>query len=684
MPGLSINQIIMAALAVAVVIAALWGGKGIAHGADKIIDLVGIPIGSPSIRSFTATPDGNGNMQFHLSLAHITNDIELLIYQLYTPTPDKDLDNMAPHYKSENIVFDLLPDTTTEAGQKLGEELVNGVINKLCPPDASGTKGMNGCDASITFKPGGYKFVAGLRKRDESAFIDSKDAITGFYDENYVEMLNTPVFGCSDDYFGNCNVIACKKELVNKDLLGASNLLEVRRTSGVLRKISNEFRAEKGFSASNDCGKIGNTPLTPVLNNRNNVGDSFFVLEDCSNKDIDDLNIKVVRARLLEAAFEGSIQSIDSEDKYVEGLDRLDFWKKQAVGMTMSCTDGWMPAPKGANGALQSLGWQFVSPDGKTDVWKDKINTELNRVLDSLLKPVIIDPVAGTNKDNQLELAWKLPVGKDALTQYQLKLSHSSAALDKELKDANKLVLPTDKKIQDVAVQQPGKSDLLFKYPDAGSLTSAQMGAYWFELAAFDSQGESSKVDLHTGMYDNNYIELYRDLKDVDDACDGGCDVIGMKEAALGNPKLGLCRPSDENCDGKYTGFQLAYLELAFNKHEAEFQFACHPPKLLRGNLLDANWLTSGCMPNEIDILYREVVTTYVATLLQKNKDALPVGKRVADLLSVDCNKDKWIEIQGYQTYKDNDKQAGIQGVCNAKNSLKKSLDGFHWGYTGS
>ncbi len=663
MPSLPLGQLITAALVVFVVIAVLWGGKGIAHAGDKISDLVGFPLGPPSIRSFTATPDGKGNMEFKLSLAHSTSDTELLIYQLYTPTPDKDLNNMAPDYTEKNVVFDLLPDTTTEAGQKLGEELENGVIKRACPKDVDKTPGKHGCTSSLTYQPGGYKFVAVLMKRGESTSVDSKDVITGFYDENYVEMLNTPVFGCEDSNFQNCNVIECKKKLINVDLNDPFLVArDVRKP--IVAEISNEFKTKRP-----GCGDYQDVVETFKLN-----------VDGCTKEEVDELNIQMVRARLLESAFEYSTQSIRSEDEYVTNLGKLklDFWKEQAVRMTMSCTTslGGLKTPKGAHGLLQSLGWQFV-PIGETPkIWKGRVNTELNRILDSLLKPVIIDAVAGTNKDNQLELAWKLPVGKDSLTQYQLKLFHSSAALDEGLTDAKEQEADKKIKLTDVAVQQPGKSDLLFKYPDAGSLASAQMGSYWFELATFVGQNEISKVDVHTGMYDNNYIELYRDLIGVDDACDSNCDVLGKKEAALGSDKLGLCRPSDENCDGKYTGFQLAYLELAFNKHEAEFQFACHPPKLQRGNFLDAEWLTPGCLPREIDILYREVVTAYAAAL---PKDVLPLGKTVADLLSVDCNKEGQIGWMG-KRYEEN----GIKAVCDAKNRLKEKLVEFKRGYTGS
>lgn len=642
------NQLITAAIVGFVVISALWGGKGIAHAADKISDITGIDIGSPALRSFTATPDGNGNMTFQLSLGGGKSDVELLIYQRYEESPEKELD--VPDLK-EDAVYKLIASGT---GAKLVDVMQNGVVKQTCPKEGQS----KGCQTEKKYELGGYRFVAVLKKKGK--VVDGRGTVTGFYDENYVEMLHKPVFGCEDPYFQDCNVIECKKELINKDLLlasGSAFQLELRGQSGILRKISDEFRNEKGFGPSNDCGKAGDAWGNVVSNDEGGKA-LHFVLKGCSDKDIDDLNIKVVRARLLESV--KNANGVTSEDEYSKSLAQLDRSKEQSVEMTLSCTMPLsllgVPTPKGAKGALKSLGWQLVSLDGKTDIWEGRINAELDRVLNSKLRPGIFDAVADTNNDGQLALGWKMPIGKDALTQYQLKLFHSSAALGVKLTDVKKLADAKKIQLAEIALpQQPAKGEVFFKYPAAMGLTSAQMGAYWFELTAFDSQGESSKAESHKGVYDINYVELYRDVKDASDACGSGCDVAGKKESALGNDEI------------------WQYTRTAFDKLKKDFQGICLlEPKKKRQERI------SGCLPREVDLLYRDAVTAYVADLLSKTPEAIQPGKTAADLLKFDCWKETWMD-----SYQKQYLDTGIKAVCYAKSDLKKSLDGFNWDYTG-
>ncbi len=184
MAGLPIGQLVTAAIVVVVVLVSFKAGSGISHAADRISDIVGVPIGSPSIKAFTATPDGNGNMRFQLSLAHSTNNVGLQIYRMYTQTPDRDLANMTPTFnnkkndKDNNVVYNLI-----SSSDATGQKLESGVINNLCPKDATDkdgkfTAGENGCESSLPYKPGGYRFVAVLKK--DGKVVDQKDALTGF------------------------------------------------------------------------------------------------------------------------------------------------------------------------------------------------------------------------------------------------------------------------------------------------------------------------------------------------------------------------------------------------------------------------------------------------------------------------------------------------------------------------
>lgn len=637
--GTMFSQLIMAAIVFGVVIVALQITKGTAYAAEKIEDITGVGIGTPRLSSFAAEPAEGVNMQFKFTVPGDKSGAELLIYRSYEPYPDKEPGT--PQFDSSNLVYHAISDRDT-TGKKLVDVLKKTKVATVSCPSGYESGGCEEVGLS-EFKPGWYKFFAVLKK--DRKVVDAKDAKVGFYTEDYVELLDKPIAGCVDG-FGNCNVFECKKLLVNYNLEGGAlggfvTWLGLRKNLVV--DVSEDFNSKP---RSAGCGSV---KLGAV---------NYFNVDGCTKEEIHELNKMVSRIRLLEAAnnFE---PGISSEDQYPNYIDRLDLWKKDAVRHTLACTKSLNRVittdPKGAYPEFVKLGWQSV---GKF-TYNEEVANELDRVLKEEVRPIIVKLRAdAVPSDKTLALSWNLPIGQDAITMYELKLFRSYAAPKKN--DASQVKnLPL---VELTDVKQPGISATSATYPGNGGLSAGKMGAYLFSLAAFDKDGKSDSKDSTTGIYDNSYVELYRDLKGVDDACGAGCDVVGKKIDALANDKLGfsgspmyvLKARADLIASGKVNG---ATCKIDTTKKKSTERIV-------------------GCTDKEVHELYVAVVTEYAKNL---DINAFRANKRdVSMLLAVDCNSDGW--MNNYEIHKKN----GIKAVCNAKWSLMKSLDELKWGYAGS
>lgn len=361
---------LLAIVLIAVVILFVAPAKHlIASTADNTLKVFGIDIGKPSIASFTATLSSDGGVLFSVSIGGNRNDVVLEIYWAKASEDKAATVLEAPNanYSSDHLVY---TSSTDE---------VEAVFSVECPGQDKCCRIKSVQPNCITAKlaPDWYRFSAVLKKKEKT--VDVKDALLGVYTESYVELLNKPITGCKDSEFWNCNVIECKKELINTNLLDPLNILEFRRDSGILWKISKEFTDEKatepGFDVASNCGKVGDV-FGNVITNTKDRKAQYFVLTGCRDKDIDDLNVKVARVRMLESAYEDTGQTVKSEAQYKDPkyTGRISFWVDQAVRMTMSCTRplGWSNAPKGAYSQLAKLGWVPWPPTGDFAVWKQR------------------------------------------------------------------------------------------------------------------------------------------------------------------------------------------------------------------------------------------------------------------------------------------------------------------------
>lgn len=510
---------------------------------------------------------------------------------------------------------------------------------------------------------GEYSATVSIRGKGDKDFRESKESpVYKFYTEDYVELLDKPINGCNGG--NNCNVIECKKTIMNEAAATATAGPEVKRISKEL--------------ALGTCVKYD--PAKALK----------FDFSNCNKNQVDDFNTKVARLRMFIAA--SNTPGLKKESEYSKYADKVAEFEKFGIDNSLACSRGEGNF-KGAYGYLDSLGWKAV---GDLKNHENAIKAALDEFLAFVYRPTITKLFAGVGTNNkQIALGWSLPLGGNTLTRYQLNIYHSNAALDVELAYAKQAGA---KGIPVLQPQQPANDKVYFIYPfEGGGLTSAQMGAYWFELIAFDSNGESSRAESHTGRYDNNYLELYRvssKLNGVDATCKSDCEVIGKKEAALENDNLGWSNPP-----GKTKKLQKTYVYIArcgnyvsqIDVPRGRTTTTCPAVagKFSESCQLDLLSKKILCTAEEINVLYKDVVTAYYNDLVSLRPQSLQMPSKpdLNLLLSVDCNKPEGRQNKGwmdnpnsYRFYNEN----GIKAVCDAKNNLKKSLDGLRWSYTGS
>lgn len=603
-----------------VVLVSLTIAKGPAiEAAENLANTFGLDLGKPRVSSFSATPspslaDGETNMKFEASLGGSKQGVTFEVYRTFSDTPDS-----AP--KPEEINKKVFSLKTPRLQEVLKEK---GILSVHCPKESDD----NGCvedPAPVSYdKPGWHVFTAQVIKKK---VLDEKSQSVGMFNEEYVELLDRPIKGCDAISFSNCNVFECKKARINDKLYVIQFSV-----SAAVDKIVNEL-------ISSTCVKRNTNPK---------VVDALDFSGCTDKKDVDSFNTKFARVRMLILV--NSISGATSENDYAKFADGIEDYKKLATSDSLFCTQG----PGGAYSHLKSLGWVPLPSETSFDKWQNKIGSELDNVL-SKLRPAIASIVAAANigGDGKVTLKWTLPIGKGTITKYELKLFQSPSA-PKENKVSAVKKLP----IGEFVVKQPGITDLEVKYPETGILPSDKMGTYWFTITAFDKDGASDTKDGTTGIYDSSYIEQYRDLKGVDDACGGDCDVAGKKENGLGNDKLGWSTaPSGK----KYT-------EEAFEKNKGKFQPSCHLEPKKKGEER-----ISGCLGSEVSIMYEDVLREYAKTL---PAGAFRLGKNVDDLLKLDCWTETWMKSN--KRWRDD---TGVWGVCEAKEDLYKRLVKLGWAY---
>lgn len=496
MVSLSLNTLIIAVL-VAFVVLSVKPVKDIAFAAtENTAKVFGLDIGKPRIGSFTAVPlDSDGDkkfeMMFELLIAGNKKDVVLEIYE------SKASDVVASELKAPDPEFDADSIIYTTEGSGEMDDIKGGILSKKCPGDGGCRKILIIKNPRTEFKPGWYKFSAVLKKRGKTVY--QSETLMGFYTEDYVELLDKPIAGCNDPAYGNCNVVECKKTLINTDLyhFTAPNNIKFDLRAPVAQKISDEFRAtpRTGYY----CGRMEKPPGQPT---------GILVTEGCTNDEIDELNKMVVRARLLEYA--NMVQpDVMSEDDYGKYINELGSWKGKAVEMTMSCTQpsGWRHAPKGAYSELEKLGWLRVPERGGFNYWETEVRAMLDVVLKSKVPPGIEWFKVTPKPDMTFEASWKpTEVGINNIKSFQVRRAYSKFAKGIDLVKG---------------VNNPESSLIFAEIQDPAARSKAlpkgDFGMHKYILSVIYVKDKENKVsdskEYATGLFNDffpdSYLELY-------------------------------------------------------------------------------------------------------------------------------------------------------------------------------
>lgn len=553
--GFGIGNLITAAIVALVVLFTVPIVKEKAvDAAENVFEFLGLDIGDTKIRSFSATPTEDGNMIFQLLIRGNKNSAELGIYQSYEPTPAKEPGDV--DFKKGTKVYEVFSDKSPRLIEKVNK--ANKVLPVMCPADG----GSEGCSEDLgKYEPGWYRFSAVMKKKGKSKPVSVANKVLGFYTEKYVESLNVPVYNCKDKFFGDCNVISCKATVINYDFFKPLGSFKE-----VAQRVSDEFRAERGLSEPNNCGKLSYPN---------------FVIGGCSFEDIDYLNIKAVSLKFAQAKARYLAD-------YEAGFLTLDDLKRHAIGSTMSCTEPWnfgaATVPVGAIKALNGLGWVRI---GKFGEQEKKVRAELLRSAE----PEITKLEAEVKDDESIVLSWNVALGTTRVAGGSYKIVHSY----------NQWVgSSTGDNFVDEKVLPGSIGEVL---TSGFSTASGQpLGRHGFEIRVFESPGATGSELFTTttsaGMFDDGYIETYNGgiegckTKLLPDSGFEDCNVDAQKRKEM---KTSV-KPRDEEME-KQGRIRAAYAKSSVNKELCKYE---------KG--LTTYGFSAKCTPEEIDEVYHNFI----------------------------------------------------------------------------
>ncbi len=431
------------------------------------------------------------------------------------------------------------------------------------------------------------------KKEDGKTLKGGKDLEPpfAFYTEDYVELLDKPLLGCYDD-FGNCNVFECKKNIINFYFENPQAPGALQWRKDLVVKISEEFRKEKGFGLGNGCGIF-----VPYVGGKINL----FGSDGCTPEDIDALNIKVARARLLEEAVETTGQEVKSEDDYSKRINMIGLWKEGAIATTMSCTRTWNKfttiKPKGAFSEIEKLGW---SKAGNFDQWEGKIKAELDRVLREEVNPSIANLRADAFEGYKLGLSWGLAktpdglvLGEKKVKEGSYKISHFHTRWAGAITTENQKT-ERPKSPYSIKGEGSGGSIVTSFATDAGELT----GKHEFEVSILDGKGnELAIAKAATGMFDDAYIETYKG------SVEGGCVTKGLGKDPTGLHECNVYAQKRE---------EMKALRTPAGKEKRDKVFAAMAKagvaakcKYEATGVSLHYWLSEECTPEEVDRVWK-------------------------------------------------------------------------------
>jgi len=515
---------------------------------------------------------------------------------------------------------------------------------------------------------------------------DAEDELR-LYDDVYLETYDSKIDGCAEqvertggDGIGNlnlhkCNVVDCKKDtfqMMVRDKFATCYDPVV----DVLLEVSKEFKISEicleepngQFCELTDCGSIS---FNDASTKSKSIAYTDLAL--CKPKQIDEFNKMSVRVWLMFFACANPFGDLDEEDSGIDIRSEADYaklsassfekLKQRAISRTMACVNGFEYGTKGdvlqANGLkshllgddFEGIGFEGGDDDARIGVVAKKLDDALG-----ILPSTIGDIRALGRSDGTIKLEWQLPTGKDNIDSYDLKIFYSNTLLKKP-RDLDQENFDGGRGIvfdQIVNMRLPDMDQLSVTYPEGGTLNSDQMGVYWFVLRVLDGRRKVvDKGEAVAGIYDNNFVELYRYNKNIDDGCKN-CDVILRKEDALGDNDFG--HADDPNDPG--TNFISGVL----SGHDEDFNSRCFVVDDDEGEERIVS-----CNNEQVDLLYEEVLDARYA-----EHSRFPGDRE--NILKIDCASEMdWIDDFPYRA-------TGIKEVCDAKKALLDKID--WWTYT--
>lgn len=658
MAGLPWGQLITAVLVAFVVFASLKAGGGIAEAANKVTSIVGFEIVPLSIKSFAATPDSSGNMQFQISLAGDTGKAELSIYQAYEPNLYNDID--APDLKEDAVYKLIASDSPT--GAKLANVAPNGVVKQTCPQDGQS----KGCQISEKYEPGSYKFLAVLRS--EGSVADSRDALTGIYTKEGLELLDKPVKDCPD-----CNVRECKRNVLIYSLRPRGCISGVKVVYG---RAYNELYppmppVTEPTLKSQDLESCRYPPsMLPITDSK--AAEAFRL---CPAEEINKLHQKAASWVFFDSACE----EVGMADETVDEVKKLFSSNNGIFGIERITQQKLSDCVRKAEEAFTERGWALflTEQDRKdyniegnmaytaTDMARIDAWSGFDKYIRNELPPIIRNLRATLTPNNRIEVSWDLPVGSDNVKNMRLVYVYRSFVSSSDDRfNSIPAVVPLNKASRSYTLTP---KELIGQHRFTVTVESANPVADLKNFPKIVSTFQSDSGATDIGFYNNEYVELYRDLTGFEDASGEHSNVIGRKEDALSNDKLIIGKTQNSLL---FQAEADAINEGKLNDETCKLYIDEEGRDRFRSQREG-----TACTEKEVDVLFTKVVEKYA------NVKGLPVvdgvQKAVSDLLKPECAVEQ--KLLDDSRYKD----TGIKQACEAKAKLKGELEKAEWAYLG-
>lgn len=520
--------------------------------------------------------------------------------------------------------------------------------------------------------PGEYTIMVSFEKKVGSkTYRGGKGDTYGFFTKAYLENLDRDITGCPD-----CNVKECKRKVLINSLTPRSCIYPVKVIYD--RTFNELYPPIKGpvFKTYKMTSCWYPPSQLPIPSDKE---EEAFKL--CPVEGINKLHQKAASWVFFDEACE----EIGMADETVDKVEKLFSTKKiggldvRGIDLAESKTRQKLSeCVRKAEQAFTEKGWSFFLtlqdrkeygiPEGSSmaphEMAQSDAAAETEKYLQNDLPPVIRNLATYPDPTGKISLKWDLPVGSNNVKNMGLAYMYRSFVSSSDAFTSLLTVVSLNKASRSYTLT-PNELTGQHRFIITAESMNPVADLNNFPKLEGAAQVDSEQADV--GFYNNEYIELYRDLTGIDDACDEDCNVIGRKEDALSNDKLLI---------GKAQNSLLFSAEAdAINEGKLN-EKTCRLYVNEKGSDRFRNQKEgTACTEKEIDVLFTKVVEKYA------NKKGLPVvdgvQKAVSDLLKPECAVEQ--KLLDDSRYKD----TGIKQVCEAKNRLKGELEKAKWIYLG-